>query len=239
MVQRAGAGAGPRRRREAHALGLQRDVTELLQAQHRLQQLAYTDPLTGLPNRHHLQAHLALALALAARAARSGAAVALLFCDLNGFKAINDRFGHAAGDAALRRCADRLRGAVRSTDLPLRHGGDEFLLLLADLPADRAAVAAAAVVDQIRAAFRPPLDLAGHPVAVTVSVGVALYPWHARNADELLHAADTAMYQRKNPQPPDRPSRPRVCATSSRARQGASPLSPATTVVVVLLRPAG
>ena len=110
-----------------------RDITARKQAERRVAYLAYHDDLTGLPNRLMFAEHLDLALA---RAQRHGYAVAVLYVDLDDFKHTNDTFGHEAGDELLRQVARRLERATRATDLVARHGGDEFLVLIADLPAD-------------------------------------------------------------------------------------------------------
>jgi len=180
--------------RVTHWIGLQRDVTHHVEDTRRMSRLAYSDDLTGLPNRAHLREHLDLALA---RADRGGGAVALLFLDLDGFKAVNDVHGHDVGDAVLRQAARRLSAAVRATDLLARHGGDEFLLLIADLPVTRAAHVAEAVAGQLREALSQPVEVHGVRVQLGASVGAALYPAEAHDAESLLRAADRAMYRVK------------------------------------------
>jgi diguanylate cyclase (GGDEF)-like protein len=115
--------------------------------------------------------------------------------DLDGFKAVNDRFGHAAGDAALREVAARLRRSVRERDLVARTGGDEFVVVLADLAAPESAAHDAA--ERVEAAFATPLALEGERVHLHAAVGVACYPDDGRDLDQLLIAADRAMYARK------------------------------------------
>ena len=169
------------------------DITERRRAQEQIAFLAYHDPLTKLPNRALLDEHLALGLA---RARRSGHAVALLYVDLDDFKAVNDSLGHAAGDELLRRIAVRLRGVVRSTDLLARQGGDEFLILLTDLESDPR-MAAEAVAKQVEAALLEPFSIADAEFEIGSSIGISIYPHDANDADTLLRHADAAMYEVK------------------------------------------
>jgi len=169
------------------------DITERRRAQEQIAFLAYHDPLTKLPNRALLDEHLALGLA---RARRSGHAVALLYVDLDDFKAVNDSLGHAAGDELLRRIAVRLRGVVRSTDLLARQGGDEFLILLSDLESDPR-LAAEAVAKQVEQALLEPFSIADAEFEIGSSIGISIYPHDANDADQLLRHADAAMYEVK------------------------------------------
>lgn len=170
------------------------DITERRRAQEQIAFLAYHDSLTKLPNRALLDEHLALGLA---RARRSGAAVALLYVDLDDFKAVNDSLGHAAGDELLRRIAVRLRGVVRSTDLLARQGGDEFLILLTDLDRDPR-LSAEAVAKQVEAALLEPFSIADAEFEIGSSIGISIYPHDANDADTLLRHADAAMYEVKH-----------------------------------------
>ena len=165
---------------------------ELAAAHGQLAHLAYHDHLTGLPNRAQFQTHLDRALALARR---DGGAVAVLFIDLDGFKDINDRFGHAAGDSVLCEVARRLSELSREGDLVARLGGDEFLLLapLADAGAAAAEVLRRRVLD----CLSEPLEVEGELLQVTGSVGAALFPDHADGGEELIQTADLAMYADK------------------------------------------
>jgi diguanylate cyclase (GGDEF)-like protein/PAS domain S-box-containing protein len=169
------------------------DITERRRAQEQIAFLAYHDSLTKLPNRALLDEHLALGLA---RARRSGAAVALLYVDLDDFKAVNDSLGHAAGDELLRRIAVRLRGVVRSTDLLARQGGDEFLILLTDLERDPR-LSAEQVAKQVEAALLEPFHIADAEFEIGSSIGISIYPHDANDADTLLRHADAAMYEVK------------------------------------------
>jgi len=169
------------------------DITERRRAQEQIAFLAYHDPLTKLPNRALLDEHLALGLA---RARRSGDCVALLYVDLDDFKAVNDSLGHAAGDELLRRIAVRLRGVVRSTDLLARQGGDEFLILLTDLTSDPR-LSAEAVAKQVEQALLEPFSIADAEFEIGSSIGISIYPHDANDADQLMRHADAAMYEVK------------------------------------------
>jgi diguanylate cyclase (GGDEF)-like protein/PAS domain S-box-containing protein len=171
------------------------DVTERRRAEQQIAFLAYHDPLTELPNRTLLAEHLEQGLA---RARRYGRSVALLYIDLDGFKLVNDSFGHAAGDELLSRIAARLREGTRSADLLARQGGDEFLLLLTDIEGDVQAVGERAA-QTIRAALEAPFVLRGAEVQMGASVGVGIFPRDAQSARGLLQFADQAMYRAKGP----------------------------------------
>ena len=174
-----------------------RDITARKQVDRRVAYLAYHDDLTGLPNRLMFAEHLDLALA---RAQRHGREVAVLYVDLDDFKHVNDTYGHQAGDQLLRQVARRLERATRATDLVARHGGDEFLVLAADLPVDgppSAREIAHTIADHIAQALSVPATIDGTTIAADGSVGIALYPEDAASRDELLRRADAAMYRSK------------------------------------------
>jgi diguanylate cyclase (GGDEF)-like protein len=158
-----------------------------------LTHLAYHDALTGLPNRILAEEQTELALA---RARRSNDEVALMFVDLDGFKEVNDQLGHAAGDQLLAGVAARLRTVLRDSDLLARQGGDEFLVLLADLPSD-AELAVENVGGKLLDALREPFDILGRKLRTGASIGISLYPTDADDTDTLLRHADAAMYSAK------------------------------------------
>ena len=169
------------------------DVTERQRAEQQITYLAYHDPLTGLANRTLLEEHLKLALA---RSRRTGAGVALLQLDVDNFKLVNDSLGHGAGDELICRIAARLGEAVRASDLLARTGGDGFLLLLTDLHDDPVAVSQR-VAAQIGERLAEPFLIAESEFQISASIGIALSPRDARDAEALLAHADSAMYQAK------------------------------------------
>ncbi|MFH1818399.1 MAG: EAL domain-containing protein [Pseudomonadota bacterium] len=153
--------------------------------------LAHYDHLTGLPNRMLLSDRIQQACA---DADRKGQLVALLFIDVDRFKTINDSLGHSFGDAVLRSLVTRLKGAARKSDTVARIGGDEFVILMENLndPAG-----ADAVAQRVLEAMQTPVDLLGHSMVVTVSIGIALYPQDDTDISRLLAKADAAMYEAK------------------------------------------
>jgi len=170
------------------------DVTERRRAEAQVAYLGYHDALTGLPNRTQLEEQLRLDLA---RARRSGDAVALLYFDLDNFKLVNDSLGHAAGDEVLRETARRVAELVRGGDVLARQGGDEFLLLMHCPGPETATAAAHLAADRIAAALERPFEVSGAEFHIGASIGVALAPEHADDAESLLKRADSAMYQAK------------------------------------------
>lgn len=183
---------------------LNRAVKEVTETKDRLRKLAYYDSLTALPNRRLFTEQLDLLLRMAKR---NKTMLALLFLDLDNFKRINDSLGHSAGDLLLREVAKRLSRCVRESDLVghyaeagseidvSRLGGDEFTVVLNSL--DNAA-SAAVVAQRVIDALIEPITIEGHEIVVTPSVGVALAPNDADNVEDLLKAADTAMYSAKS-----------------------------------------
>jgi diguanylate cyclase (GGDEF)-like protein len=171
------------------------DLTDRRAAEEQIAYLAYHDSLTGLPNRALLQEHLELALA---RARRQNTAVALLYLDLDGFKLVNDSLGHPAGDELLCHVTMRLSERRRNADLLARQGGDEFLLLLADLDRTEAEPTAKRVAEGLLRALAKPFTISGAEFHIGASIGISLFPRDAADADELLRHADASMYDAKS-----------------------------------------
>ena len=178
--------------------GVMFDITDTKELALRMQHLAYHDILTGLPNRAMFHDHLELALA---RARRQGLAVAVLFLDLDDFKPINDTHGHEIGDEVLQQVARRIRAASRDTDLVARQGGDEFLVLIADIDAGtdvEAAIASTSEAsDRIDRSLADPIRMRVGTLSIRASIGTALFPFAAGDARTLLRLADADMYARK------------------------------------------
>ncbi|MEA3393386.1 MAG: EAL domain-containing protein [Pseudomonadota bacterium] len=171
--------------------GVGTDITDRMTAEQRIEFLAYHDPLTGLPNRLLLQDRFEQAIA---QAQRDNSRVALLFLDLDSFKSINDTLGHHCGDALLKKVAERLKECVRDTDAISRQGGDEFLIVLRDLPdADVAAEVMTKVMERLQEPFTPD----GHEVTTSVSMGATIFPEDGNDFETLLKKADLAMYRAK------------------------------------------
>jgi diguanylate cyclase (GGDEF)-like protein len=169
-----------------------RNISRLKEAESELRRLAEHDDLTGLPNRKALLEVVGEAV----ETLDEGPSVALVFCDLDGFKAINDVHGHAVGDQALSVLGRRLSGAVRSGDVAARVGGDEFVVLCRDADDEEAV---AALAERIIATLAAPVSVAGFEVQVGSSLGIARAAVGTTDldADRLLSAADTAMYRAK------------------------------------------
>ncbi len=167
------------------------DVSERRATEAKLAHMARHDELTGLPNRFALQQHLPERLAGDA----APGSLALLCLDLDRFKVVNDVLGHAAGDAVLRVVADRLRECTRDTDLVVRFGGDEFVIVQ---EATNQPTAAAALAERLIAVMAAPIELEQQTVAIGTSVGIVVADAPGSRADTLLRCADTAMYRAKN-----------------------------------------
>ena len=171
--------------------GVGSDITERKAAEQRIEYLAYHDALTGLPNRLLVQDRFVQAMA---QADRHQTRIALVYLDLDNFKTLNDTLGHAAGDELLREVARRLRACVRDSDTISRHGGDEFLLMLCDLP-DTEVVAA--LVLKIMEKLQAPVQLGQQEFSTSASIGVAIGPQDGRDFETLRKKADMAMYRSK------------------------------------------
>jgi len=174
-----------------HYVSILEDITERKAAAARIEHMANFDALTELPNRNLFFDRLGQALTFSRRDGRPGA---LLFLDLDRFKAVNDSLGHEAGDQLLKAVTARCLESVRESDTVARLAGDEFTVLL---PSIAGADDAARVAGKIVAAIGQPFDLGGREVEIGVSVGIALYPQHGDNVEVILNAADDAMYEAK------------------------------------------
>jgi len=168
------------------------DITSLKRREEFAWHQANHDELTGLPNRRLLVEHARRLLSVSLRQRRQAA---LMVVDLDGFKEINDLFGHAYGDALLRRVAQRLSGVLRDYDVVARTGGDEFVVLLPEIEQLSVAVV---VAEKLVAAASESLDVPGRNIRMHASVGVALFPGDGHDFESLMEAADTAMYAAKS-----------------------------------------
>jgi diguanylate cyclase (GGDEF)-like protein/PAS domain S-box-containing protein len=177
--------------------GISTDISEHRKNLEKINQLAFYDPLTGLPNRRLLLDRLQQALAKHARGLQQGA---LLFIDLDNFKDLNDTLGHDMGDQLLQQAAERLRSHVRAQDSLARLGGDEFVLMLEELSADpeQAARQVETVANKVVAALAAHYSLGGRSHTSTASIGIAVFPEDQTSVEEILKRADLAMYQAKS-----------------------------------------
>lgn len=174
-----------------HVFAVTRDITQHKKRELKLEFMAYHDGLTGLPNRRLLELDLQRALD---DAKNTGEMVAVLFLDCDYFKWINDTWGHQAGDVFLQLLAERLKSCVREEDTVSRLGGDEFVIVLRRVTRpDQAAEVATRILHTIQ----QPWQVQDATFTVTTSIGIALYPLHALQADELLNCADEALYSAK------------------------------------------
>ncbi|HEY4444848.1 MAG TPA: GGDEF domain-containing protein [Steroidobacteraceae bacterium] len=171
---------------------LMRELAALKEREAQTQRLADRDGLTGLYNRRRMMELLESAIT---EAAQQWQCVGLLFIDLNGFKGINDEYGHAAGDKILTTVASRIAARVRTGDLVCRYGGDEFVVVLPNVP-DAAAVSR--VADMIRERVALPYWIRGNEQHLSAAIGESMYPRDGDDAETLLHRADQAMYRVKS-----------------------------------------
>lgn len=181
-------------RRDGHTTGLVLllyEVTEFIEAQQRMQYLAYYDVLTDLPNRTLFADRLGHALA---RASRSKSCLAVLFLDLDRFKVINDSLGHQAGDALLKAFAQRLQECVRESDTVAHISGDEFSILLEDMASSETA---SRVAQKVTEQLTTPIVCEGREFFVTSSIGISVYPTDGADSTTLMKYADVAMYKAK------------------------------------------
>jgi len=177
--------------RVTRMIGVSQDITEKKRRDDEERFLAYHDSLTGLPNRRLLDDRLRQALRLAQR---RDARLAVMLVDLDGFKHVNDRCGHRAGDAVLCEVARRMAACVRKADTLARQGGDEFVVVIPDLAPDSGGQV---VADKILRALHAPIDVEGEAWSIGASIGVSIYPADAGDGEALLRNADAAMYRAK------------------------------------------
>ena len=170
--------------------GISQDITEFVESQKLIQQMAYQDYLTGLPNRNRLDKRLSQELR---EATKKGFNFALLFIDLDRFKSVNDTLGHATGDQLLIEVAKRLTCSIRENDMVFRQGGDEFIIILHDI--DQATVIE--VATRIIEALQEPATIDNYDIFTTPSIGISLYPEDGTSVESLIKHADAAMYQAK------------------------------------------
>lgn len=168
-----------------------RDVTEKKRYENALEHLAYHDPLTGLKNRRAFQD---IALESLEAAKRNLGKLAMLYIDLDKFKLINDTYGHDKGDQLLQAFAQRIASSIRSSDMPCRVGGDEFLVLLTDIKDEEEIIR---VVDRMITSFQEPYDLNQLKLNVTSSIGISVFPKDGQNVEQLIYHADLALYEAK------------------------------------------
>ena len=177
---------------QSRLYGACQDITERRQAEARIEFLAHHDVLTGLPNRVLLRDRFAHALS---SSERSRTRMAVLFLDLDNFKVVNDTLGHAAGDLLLQQVVTRLSRCTRESDTISRQGGDEFILLLNDIPNQETVER---IAGEILQCLAQPLEINGHVLNTSGSIGVAIFPEDGRDFESLLQKADTAMYNAKD-----------------------------------------
>ena len=179
------------RLRCGHVVAIFNDVTERKREEERTHYLAHYDALTHLPNRTLITDRIRQALA---KAKRDKARLALMFVDLDRFKPVNDELGHGVGDLLLQEVAKRLQACMRESDTAARLGGDEFIVLLPAIEAEQDAML---VAEKIRHALCQPFEVSGHTPDISCSIGVAVYPEHGNDEEQLVKHADIAMYHAK------------------------------------------
>ncbi len=177
--------------RISHYVGVFSDITTIKRSEEELNRLAYHDALTGLPNRLLLLDRISHAVR---RTNRSGGRFALLFIDLDRFKNINDNLGHQTGDELLMAVTERIQKRLRAEDTLSRLGGDEFILLMEDIPGEQQA---AQLARDLLTLLSQPYHIAGHDIFLSASIGISLHPEDGGDAENLIKHADTAMYRAK------------------------------------------
>ena len=174
-----------------HYVGIFTDITQIKAKESHIEHLATHDDLTGLPNRALFTDRLRHALA---RGERSGLQCYVLFIDLDNFKVINDNLGHSTGDELLREAAKRIMACLRDQDTVARWGGDEFVVVLEEIDAERVTMIAKRIIEDLAESY----SILGKRVFVTASVGISCYPIDGADVEDLLRSADTAMYKSKD-----------------------------------------
>lgn len=175
-----------------HYVALATDITDQLQQKEQLERIAHYDSVTQLPNRILLARELQQAMA---QARRRQSRIAIAYLDLDGFKAVNDQYGHDVGDLLLSKVATNMEETLRTGDILARLGGDEFVAVLTDLESDQALIS---ILKRLLSSAARPVRIDGHELRVSASLGVTLYPQQdLPDADQLLRQADQAMYQAK------------------------------------------
>jgi len=172
-------------------LRLRKEIALRKIAEEEVRQLAYNDPLTGIPNRNSFIPYASKQLFSAHRTEQK---IALCFIDLNYFKTINDKHGHRAGDAVLKHVANAITSVIRESDMAARIGGDEFVVLLTGI---QDVEDTQRTTREIQQAIAQPVRFEGHDLSITASVGVAVYPDDGELIDDLMSKADTAMFTDK------------------------------------------
>ena len=172
--------------------GLEQEIDQRRAAEQRVEHLAAHDALTNLPNRRGLYDELEQMIY---RSKRYHCTSAVIYVDLDGFKHVNDQYGHEAGDQLLIEVSTAFKRIVRQTDAVARIGGDEFIVLITDIDGGTSLINK---IESLLYEASRPIDFNGHSISVGASIGIALYPDHGDNAQSLMHHADQAMYQAKN-----------------------------------------
>lgn len=172
-------------------IGSLMDISDLKHAQMELENLAFYDPLTNLPNRRFFRDHLQYVMA---GAKGDNSRLAIMMLDLDNFKKVNDTLGHDAGDELLSILGERLRGMVSQQDVVSRMGGDEFMILLKDVDIKSSIKR---IADRVLQTVRRPMTIRDHDIEVSASIGIAIYPEDAANPEELIRNADLALYLSK------------------------------------------
>ena len=177
-----------------HFVGIQNDVTDRVEAENRIEHLAYYDALTNIPNRTLFHDRLTQVIA---EAKRHGMMAAIIYIDLDGFKAANDTYGHVTGDTILQEAAKRMQACLRSQDSVARLGGDEFTILLPHLSDTDVIVNVPKVVKRLNTELNKPYSIDGNIIHTSGSIGISIYPKDGDSSESLIMSADHAMYHAK------------------------------------------